>query len=119
MKHVSLLLIGLALLLPVAATAQQEEAYDYWRPQRDMIAHGQQAIFMCNGLFTGERTLEQVFDQELKYLRQPVGTARGGDYEVDWDRQAVAVGAAGGTPVMRAAYREGIGCVILAPDQTW
>jgi len=72
---------------------------------------------MCNGLFTSNRTLEQVFDQELAFLRQPVGTARGGDYEVDWDRRAVAIGAAGGTPVMRAAFREGLGCVILAPDQ--
>jgi CubicO group peptidase (beta-lactamase class C family) len=99
--------------------AQQEESYDYWRPQRDMIRHGQQAILMCNGLFTGERSLEQVFDQELAFLSQPVGSPRGGDYIVDWDRQAVAIGAAGGTPIMRAAYREGIGCVIMAPDQTF
>ena len=49
------------LLVPASATAQQEEAYDYWRVQRDVISHGQQAILMCNGLFTGERTLEQVF----------------------------------------------------------
>ena len=108
-----------ALLLPCAAAAQQEAAYDYWRPQRDMIRHGQQAILMCNGLFTGERTLEQVFAQELAYLTQPVGTPRGGDYVVDWERKAVAIGAAGGTPIMRAAFREGIGCVILAPDQTF
>jgi CubicO group peptidase (beta-lactamase class C family) len=98
---------------------QQQETYDYWRPQRDMIQNGLQAIIQCNGLFTSNRTIEQVFDQELKYLRQPVGTARGGDYKVNWDRKTVAIGSPGGTPVMRAAFREGIGCVILAPDQTF
>jgi CubicO group peptidase (beta-lactamase class C family) len=110
------------LTLPLGAQhagAQQEETYDYWRPQREMIRYGQQAILMCNGLFTGERTLEQVFDQELAFLPRPVGTAQGGDYVVDRDRRAVAVGVPGGTPVMRAVYREGIGCVILAPDQTF
>ena len=53
--------IALMLLLPVSISAQQEESYDYWRFNRDMIRHGQQAIFMCNGLFTSNRTLEQVF----------------------------------------------------------
>ena len=84
-----------------------------------MIQRGVQAILMCNGLFTSSRTLEQVFDQELAYLRQPVGTAHGGDYMVDWDRKAVAVGAPGGIPTMRAAFRKGLGCVIMAPDQTF
>ena len=119
MKRFVTSLAALALLLPASAVAQQEQAYDYWRFQRDMIRHGQQAILLCNGLFTGDRTLEQVFAQELAYLPQTVGTPRGGDYEVDWQRQAVAIGAAGGTPIMRAAYRTGIGCVILAPDQTF
>ena len=111
--------VALALLLPAYAVAQQEESYDYWRFNRDMIRHGQQAILMCNGLFTSDRTLEQVFAQELAYLPQPVGTPSGGDYVVDWDRRAVAIGVPGGTPPMRAAFREGIGCVIMAPDQTF
>jgi hypothetical protein len=38
-----------------------------------MIQRGQQAVFMCNGLLTSNRTLEQVFAQELKYLQRPVG----------------------------------------------
>ena len=84
-----------------------------------MIQHGVQAVLMCNGLFTSNRRLEQVFDQELAYVRRPVGTARGGDYEVDWERKAVAIGAPGGTPVMRTAFREGLGCVVMAPDQTF
>ena len=111
--------IALTLLLPAYAAAQQAESYDYWRFNRDMIRHGQQAILMCNGLFTSDRTLEQVFAQELAYLPQRVGTPRGGDYVVDWDRRAVAIGAPGGTPPMRAAFREGLGCVIMAPDQTF
>ncbi len=113
------LLVAIAAVTPAVLSAQQQDTYDYWRPQRDMIRHGQQAVLMCNGLFTGERSLEQVFDQELAFLAQPVGTPRGGDYVVDWDREAVAIGASGGTPIMRAAYREGIGCVIMAPDQTF
>lgn len=115
----SLLALTALLLTAIPLAAQQDEQYDYWRPQRDMVRFGQQAILMCNGLFTGERSLEQVFDQELAFLPQPVGTPRGGDYVVDWEREAVAIGASGGTPIMRAAYREGIGCVILAPDQTF
>ena len=113
------LTFALGLLLPAAIAAQQVESYDYWKPQREMIQYGQQAIFMCNGLFTSNRTLEQVYDRELRYLRNPVGTPRGGDYEIDWERRAVAIGVPGGTPVMRAAFREGIGCVIMAPDQTF
>ena len=117
MKRFLTALAALPLLLAVSASAQQEETYDYWRFNRQMIQHGVQAILMCNGLFTSGRTLEQVFDQELAYVRQPVGTARGGDYVVDWERKAVAIGASGGPPVMRAAFREGIGCVIMAPNQ--
>lgn len=111
-------LVAVAVLLTAVLGAQQPAAYDYWGPQREMIQRGQQAIFMCNGLFTSGRTLEQVYAQELKFLRAPIGTADGGDYEVDRARRAVSVGKAGAVPVMRAAFREGIGCVILSPDQT-
>ena len=106
------------LLFGASAGAQQHETYDYWQQQRRMVRHGQQALLMCNGLFTSNRTLEQVFAQELAFLPEPVGTAAGGDYEVEKRRQAVTVGAGHGTPKMRAAFRDGIGCVILAPDQT-
>jgi CubicO group peptidase (beta-lactamase class C family) len=112
-------LLASAILLPAATSAQQQESYDYWGPQRDMIRHGQQALLMCNGLFTSQRTLGQVFAQELAFLPQAVGTPTGGDYEVDRARKTIAVGVSAGTPVMRAAFREGIGCVILAPDQTF
>ena len=119
MKRLTLAAIALVFAAPTAAAAQQERSYDYFAPQREMIQRGVQAILQCNGLFTGERTLEQVFEQELAYLSDPVGTAAGGDYEVDWERKAVAIGAPGATPTMRAAFREGIGCVIMSPDQTF
>ena len=130
MKRLTAALIVFMLLLPVVADAQrggrgqraddgsQQERYDYWQFNREMVRRGQQAILMCNGLFTGNRTLEQVFAQELAFLPEAIGTPNGGDYVVDWDRKAVAIGAAGYVPTMRAAFREGIGCVILAPDQT-
>lgn len=101
------------------AMCQQQETYDYARSQREMVQNGVQAVLMCNGLFTSERTIEQVFEQELAFIRQPVGTPQDGDYQLDWDRKTVAVGTPGGTPVMRAVFREGLGCVILAPDQTF
>ncbi len=110
---------SIACLLSAPLAAQQTESYDYWRFNRDMIRYGQQASLLCNGLFTSHRTLEQVFGQELAFLAQPVGTAKGGDYVVDAKRRAVAIGASGGVPIMRAAFREGIGCVIMAPDQTF
>ena len=116
-KILTTALVG-TLLFGASAGAQQQESYDYWEHQRRMVRYGQQAILMCNGLFTSNRTLEQVFAQELAFLPYPVGTAAGGDYEVDKRRKAVTVGAGHGAPRMRAAFREGIGCVILAPDQT-
>jgi hypothetical protein len=71
--------LGLLVARATSAQAQQQDTYDYWQSQREMISRGQQAIFMCNGLFTSERTLEQVFADELAFLPNPVGTAEGGD----------------------------------------
>ncbi len=121
MKRAWMSVLTVLMVVPAVAAGQApEDSFDYWRPQRDMIRYGQQAILMCNGMFTSNRTLEQVFDEELAFFPSPVGTPRGGDYEIDRQRRAVAVGVPGrGTPVMRAAFREGIGCVIMAPDQTF
>jgi len=118
------LAVSVATLFAVFATtplpAQQQSSFDYWQFDRAIVSRGMQAVLMCNGLFTSHRTIEQVFAQEVRYLRNPIGTAAGGDYEVDTERRAVAVGAPDGSiPVMRAAFREGLGCVVLAPDQTF
>jgi CubicO group peptidase (beta-lactamase class C family) len=107
------------LLLPSAVGAQQAVSYDYWAPQREMIRYGQQAIFMCNGLFTSNRTLDRIFAQELAFLAEPLGTPAGGDYIIDQQRRAVAVGSGTSAPTVRAAFREGLGCIVLAPDQTF
>lgn len=109
-----------ALSLPAPVAAQQRETFDYWGPQREMIQRGQEAIFLCNGLFTSHRTVEQIFAQEFKLLDRDPGTPGRGDFLIDRERKAVAIGTAwGGAPIMRAAWREGIGCVVLAPDQTF
>jgi CubicO group peptidase (beta-lactamase class C family) len=101
------------------STAAQRESYDYWATQREMIRRGQQAIFTCNGLFTSNRTLEEVYAQELKFLPAPIGTPAGGDYVIDRTKKTVEIGKPGAAPPMRAVFREGIGCIILAPNQTF
>lgn len=124
-KTLALILLALGTVVPASARpaqappAPQRETYDYWRVQREMIQRGQQALMTCNGLFTSHRTLEQIFAQELRFLATPIGTAAGGDYTIDRARKAVAVGIAGTVPVMRAAFRDGLGCIVLAPDQTF
>ena len=95
-------------LAAAPALAQQEDTYDYWQPQREMIRRGQQAVFMCNGLFTSNRSLEQVFAQELAFLPEPIGTPEGGDYQVNQELRAVEVGTPGMAPTMRAVFREKI-----------
>jgi hypothetical protein len=51
MSRLPALLSAAALLVPALA-AQQRESFDYWGPQREMIRRGQQAVLLCNGLFT-------------------------------------------------------------------
>ncbi len=113
--------LAFAATMPLGAQqGDQKETYDYWQIQRQMVRHGQQAVFMCNGLFTSNRTLENVFGQELAFFRgNHVGTPQGGDYKVHHDWRAVTIGDPNGpAPAMTAAFREGVGCVILPPDQT-
>ena len=65
------LALAAALLVPVATEAQQgNQGYDYFAPQREMIQRGVQAILQCNGLFTSNRSIEQVFDQELGRIHE-------------------------------------------------
>jgi CubicO group peptidase (beta-lactamase class C family) len=112
-------LIFLSCLLLVAHAAGAE-TFDPFDADRKMIRNGVQAVLMCNGLFTSHRTLEQVFEQELAYLSRfggAVGTAAGGDYLVDGDRRGVGVGGGVAGTRIHAAFREGIGCVVMAPGQ--
>jgi len=100
------------------APAGQQETYDYFGGQRLMIRNGVQAVLTCNGLFTSERDLDRVFEQELAYLPNPVGTASGGNYRVDRNRRGVSVGGGDDGTAISAAFRKGIGCVVMAPDQS-
>ena len=124
MKRIPLLLVLIALVQPAAANSQQQETYDYFSANRAMIRNGVQAVLMCNGLFTSGRSLQQVFDQELAYLASDglagtVGTVAGGEYKIDRDNKAVAIGGPTTGPTIRAAFREGIGCVVMSPDQSF
>jgi CubicO group peptidase (beta-lactamase class C family) len=115
-RYLAAILLSLSTITSARGAAPD---YDYFAHNRLMIRNGVQAVLMCNGLFTSNRSLEQVFRQELAYLSIPVGTAKGGNYRVDWERRAVMVGGSIEGPIIRAAFREGIGCVVMAPNQDW
>jgi CubicO group peptidase (beta-lactamase class C family) len=113
-----------ALLLGNVSFAEQQETYDYFAANRELIRNGIQAVLMCNGLYTSNRSLRQVYRHELAYLTPerfggPVGTAEGGEYETNNMLKAVAIGGPTTGPTVRAAFREGIGCVVMAPDQSF
>jgi CubicO group peptidase (beta-lactamase class C family) len=105
------LILGALLAFPQASIADSLDA------NREMIKRGVQAVLTCNGLFTSGRSLEQVFEQELAYMGPHLGTADGGDYRVHQDLRAVEIGSDTNPPMMRAAFRDGIGCIVLAPGQ--
>jgi CubicO group peptidase (beta-lactamase class C family) len=124
MKRRIQILFVTTLLTGMLAQAQQAESYDYFADNRQMVRNGVQSILMCNGLFTSNRPLRMVFRHELAYLTPerfggPVGSPDGGEYEVNEALQAVAIGGPTTGPTIRAAFREGIGCVVMAPDQTF
>ncbi|MEE8583924.1 MAG: serine hydrolase [Acidobacteriota bacterium] len=123
MKRLSIPLL-LVLLFPASSLAQQElaqqeEAFDYWQFDKAIVWRGVQALMLCNGLFTSNRSLDQIVEQELAYVRGRPGTVEGDDFVIDTEKRAVAVGLSDDLPAMRAAYREGLGCIILPPDQTF
>ena len=91
MKRLAIAFLSIFTLLPLQVLAQQEEAYDYWQHQREIVRRGQHAIFMCNGLFTSNRTLDQLYDWELEFFRDPIGSSNGGDYNVDWDLSLIHI----------------------------
>ena len=103
---------SLTLLTLLASTALPVAA-DPFEPQRRMIARGVQAVLTCNGVFTSERPIEAVEAQELAYLRTGIAP-----YEIDASLQMVRVGDPYTGPVVQAVFREGIGCVVMHPEQT-
>jgi CubicO group peptidase (beta-lactamase class C family) len=103
--------------MPSVVTGSED--FDYFAGNRQLIRNGVQAVLTCNGLFTSERTLQQVFKQELAYLGDTaVGEASGGNFRVNTARRWVSVGGGDDGPEVMAAFREGIGCVVMAPGMT-
>ena len=111
--------VVLGVFIAGAGASQLEPApYDYHRPALQTTQRGMQAFMICNGLFTSERPLDLIYDQELRLNQMPILPPW--EVEVDEERRLVTVGAKANdaVPAMRAAYREGFGCIVMAPDQT-
>jgi CubicO group peptidase (beta-lactamase class C family) len=115
----ALLILLIASCLTSFAQAQKPPQYDYFQANRTMIRNGVQSMLMCNGLFTSQRSLQQVFDQELAYLTGRLGTPDKENFTIDTKLKTVAVGGNDAGPIVRTAFREGIGCVVLGPEQSF
>ena len=101
------------ILLTLLAGLMQGGSAEVFDPQRQLVSRGVQAVLACNGLFTSNRPAEAVERQELAYLR-----AGPEPYRVDEALRLVSVGDPATGPLGRAAYRPGIGCVVMHPDQS-
>ncbi|MEM9397129.1 MAG: serine hydrolase [Pseudomonadota bacterium] len=107
------------LLAGLLFSAESLAEYDYFEANRSHVRNGVQAVLTCNGLFTSGRSLEQVFSQELAYHgEEMLGTPSGGPYQVHEEQRVVMVGGGIHGPVVAAAFREGIGCVVMPPEAT-
>ena len=111
-----LVLVAMSLGLNPAYASTAMHQYD--QTNQAIVERGTQALVMCNGLFVSGRTLEQIYDQELKL--DGIAIVPQALVVVDRKRRTVAVGGAENDPIptMRAAEREGLGCIIMAPFQT-
>jgi len=89
--------------------------YDYDKPVERVITAGMQALLTCNGLFVSNRTLDQLNAAELKLDLMPL--APPDQVAIDPEHKTVAIG--GGGLIMRAVNRQGLGCVLMGPEQTF
>jgi len=112
---------GIILVLFAAAVNGQQTStrYDYHESTQALINSGMQALFICNGLFVSNRTLDQLYGAELKFDLMPLVPPD--QVKIDREHKTVAVGESGRglAPTMRAAYRQGLGCVVMGPEQTF
>lgn len=111
-------IVFFAILFVHPAYPQQADGYDYHESTQMLIHYGTQALMICNGLFVSNRTLEQIYEQELMLNRMPVLPPS--MVKIDKERKMVTVGGGGNNPfpAMRAVFRDGLGSIILSPDQT-
>ncbi len=134
----TLALVSLALAVTAVGVAAQAFAPVYHEDSQLIVNRGKQAFMLCNGLFVSGRTVEQIYAEELKLGLMPLLPLEDVTIDVerravmvgDGDHQSVAVGSSSfgglneaggweeGVPVMRAVFREGLGCMTLAPDQS-
>ena len=117
---IRLTFVVIFVLSTVASNGQQTATrYNYHESNQALIYSGMQALFICNGLFVSNRTLDQIYGAELKLDRMPL--APPDQIKIDRELKTVAVGESGNgvVPVMRAAHREGLGCVVMGPEQTF
>ncbi len=124
-------LLGSVAVLCLAAgptPVLSQTPYDYHQFTTELVWRGDQALTLCNGLWVSKRPLEAVYRDELQSLlyghrggARPYAPMAADRVSIDHERKTVAVGIGltETAPVMRAAYREGVGCVVLAPDQTF
>ncbi|MEM7675106.1 MAG: serine hydrolase [Myxococcota bacterium] len=118
--------LPIALIISVCACAappkldlvRADRPFDYFAANRATIGAGVQAVLTCNGLFTSNRSLTRVRAQELAYLTAPRFDPPTESFTVDYDRRAVSVQVRGSSHSVKAAFREGVGCVVLGPEQT-
>lgn len=114
----STLLYYLAAAL-LCSTPVIAKDFDYFETTRKTVRNGMQSMFICNGLFTSQRSLSQIFDQELAYLGdQRLGDANTGNYRIDPEIQSVEVGGGYDEPAVTTVFRSGIGCLAMAPEMT-
>jgi len=109
---------GLALLVMLLVSAVARAEFDYFAANRDMIRNGVQAVLMCNGLFTSDRSLEQVKAQELRYITGKYQRAPSDAFRIYSKDKAVRVGGEQEGMAITAAFREGLGCVVMSPEQS-
>ncbi len=115
------LLCWVLLGVPLLSFAAQG-SYGYHGATQELVWRGTQALLLCNGLFVSNRTVDQIYAQEFVYPQPdgpdvPMPLNR---VEINYDRKAVAIGVNDSNdpiPVMRAAYREGIGCLVMGVGQ--
>jgi CubicO group peptidase (beta-lactamase class C family) len=115
-------LLGIFSLLLLATSIPGQQTgtrYDFHASGEALVNAGMEALLTCNGLFVSNRTLEQLYGAELKYQLMPL--APPDQIQIDRNRKTVSVGnsRSGPRPTMRAAYREGLGCVLLGAEQTF
>ena len=110
--------IGQSLALSLLGLSSVSLAdFDYFESNRQLIRNGVQAVLSCNGLFTSNRSIEQVFNDELAYLNDTViGNADSGNYSINTKQRWVGVGGDEDGQRIHAVYREGIGCVVVPPN---